>query len=110
MLVERVEDGVRPDEDVPEDRRADADDRDIAELGARAEPFRHRQRLEDGRPDERPTREEARVLECVHRRVVQRGLVQERDVPEREVDRPERERDERVEEPPQGMDKSQQRS
>src|SRR3954469_25208679 len=39
VLVERVEDRVRPDEDVPEDRRRDADYRDIAELCTGAEPF-----------------------------------------------------------------------
>ena len=49
-------------------------------------------------------REEADVLERVHRRVADGGLVQERQVPDVEVDRPERQRHRGVGEHAQALD------
>src|SRR3954454_19715103 len=48
VRVDDVEDAARPEEDIAEDRLDDAHDRDVAELRARAEPLRSRQRLEHG--------------------------------------------------------------
>ena len=91
VLVERVEDGVRPDEDVAEHGRDDADDGDVAELRARAEPLRHRHRLEHGQSTSGSRRVKKHdVLERVHGVVPQRRLVEERQVPHVEVERPER--------------------
>ena len=94
VLVDAVERRPRPDEDVADDRRRDADGDDVAHLRAGAEPLRPGQHLDHGRPHQRPGREERDVLERVHGLVAERGLPEGRHVPEVEVDRPERERDE----------------
>src|SRR6266511_2086285 len=97
LLVEAVEGRARPDEDVPEHRRGDADGGDVAHLRGRAEPLRPRKELDDGGPHDRARSEEARVLERVHRLVAKRGFPERRQVPGEEIHRPERKGDERME-------------
>ena len=86
--VDGVEHRVRPDEDVAEHRLDQPHDEDVADLHAGAEPRRRRQRLDHRLPHQAAAREEAEVLERVHRVVVQRRVVEERDVPDVEVDAP----------------------
>ena len=90
---------------LPRTRLDEADDGDVAELGAGAEPLRSGQRLQHRQPHHEPGGEERDVLERVHRAVPNGRLVEERQVPEVEIDRPERECDERVGEHPQTLDR-----
>ena len=93
MLVRRVEDAARPDEDVAEDRLDDADGGDVAELHPGPEPLRPRQHLDHRRPHQRAAGEEEQVLDGMDPRVVERRLVGDRQMPEQEVRRPDREGD-----------------
>ena len=94
-----------PRENVPENRRDDADGDDVAHLRGRAEPLRAGEHLDDGRPRERAA-EEARRLEGVDRIVPERGLPEVRQVPEEQVHRPDGQRNEGVGEEAQGSNRS----
>ena len=66
-LVDVVEGGAAPDEDVADHGRDEADADDVRELRTGAEPLRRGQRLENGEPQHDPCAEERDVLERVER-------------------------------------------
>ena len=110
MLVDAgVEDASGPEEDVPEHRLDRAHDRDVPDLRAGPEPFRRRQRLQDGQPHDRAAREEAEMLERVHGVVAHGRLVEERQMPDVEVHRPERQGDQRIGEEAQAVQEGERR-
>src|SRR2546430_6238642 len=96
VLVDGIERRPGPEEDVPEHRLDRAHDGDVTKLRTGPEPFWRRQGLEDGEPHDHAAREEAQVLERVHRAVTYGRVVEVRQAPRRTVQRPQRQPAERM--------------